>query len=99
MHVYQLILFLESLKLYSCDFDMPYFLNFGALKDVSLCWIEVHIDTLKTLLSTYKTNESLSLKRCWNSADFDLENILRLGLKILVLNKCDVQCIKLNDPN
>jgi len=50
MHVYQLKLFLESLKLYSCDFDMQDFLNFGALKDVSLGWTEVHIDTLKTKL-------------------------------------------------
>jgi len=74
MHVYQLGLFLKSLKLYSCDFDMPDFLNFDALKDISLGWIEVHIDTLKTLLSTCKTIEILSLKRCWNLVDFDLED-------------------------
>ncbi|AES60802.1 hypothetical protein MTR_1g071050 [Medicago truncatula] len=35
---------------------MPDFLNFCALKDVSLGWIEVHIDTLKnqTSLSAVK---------------------------------------------
>jgi len=99
MHVYQLRLFLDSLKLYSCDFDMLDFLNFGALKDVSLGWIEVHIDTLKALLSTCKTIESLSLKRCWNLVDFDLKDIVRIRLKRLVLNKCDTQCIKLDAPN
>jgi len=99
MLVYQLSLFLESLKLYSCDFDMPDFLNFGALKFVSLGWIEVHIDTLKILLSTCKTVEILSLKRCWNLVDFDLEDIVRLGIKKLVLKECDTQCIELDAPN
>jgi len=60
---------------------MPNFLNFSALKDVSLCWIDVHIGTPKTLLSLCKTIESLSLTRCWNLVDFDLEEIVGLGLK------------------
>jgi hypothetical protein len=75
---------------------MPDFLNFDALKGVSLVWIEVHINTLKNLLSTCKTIESLSLNRCWNLADFDLEDIVQLRLKRLVLNKSDAQCIKLD---
>jgi len=98
-HVYQLGSLLRSLKLYSCGFDMPNFLNFGALKDVSLGWIEVPIDTLKTVLSTCKTIESLNLKRCWNLVDFDLKKIVQLGLKRLVLIKCDTQHIKLEAPN
>jgi len=98
-HVYQLGSLLESLKLYSCGFYMPDLVNFGALKDLSLGWIEVRMDTLKTLLSTCKSIESLSLKRCWNLVDFDLKDIVQLGLKRLVLNKCDTQCIKLDAPN
>ena len=78
---------------------MPDLVNFGALKDLSLGWIEVRMDTLKTLLSTCKSIESLSLKRCWNLVDFDLKDIVQLGLKRLVLNKCDTQFIKLDAPN
>jgi len=98
-HVYQLGSLLEALRLYSCGFDMPDLLNFCALKDVSLGWIEVPISTLRTLISTCKTIESLSLKRCWNLVEFDLKDIVQLGLKRLVLNKCDTQCIKLDAPN
>ena len=90
--VYQLGSSIESLKLYSCGFGYK-FENFSALKDVSLGWIEVHINTLKTFLSTCKTMESLSLERCWNLVHFDSEDI-QLGLQRLVLNKCDTQCIK-----
>jgi len=89
--VYQLGSSIESLKLYSCGFGMHKFENFSALKDVSLGWIEVRINTLKTLLSTCKTIESLSLERCWNLVHFDLKDIVRLRLKRLVLNKCDTQ--------
>ncbi|XP_061368826.1 putative F-box protein At3g29830 [Gastrolobium bilobum] len=78
---------LESLKLYSCSFVMPDLLNFRTLKDVSLGWIEVNISTLKTLLSTCKMIENLSLKKCWNLANFDLGEE-KLGLRRLVIDKC-----------
>jgi len=96
--VYQLGSSLESLKLYSCGFDMPNFLNFGALKDLSLGWIEIKIKTLKKLLSTCRTIESLSLDKCWNLANFDLGDE-PLGLTRLVVNKCDSEYFIFNAPN
>lgn len=83
---------LESLKLYSCDFSLPdLLLNFNALKDVSLGWIEVRIKTLRTLLSTCKTIENLSLKKCWNLENFNLGDEPILGLKRLVIDKCHIE--------
>jgi len=97
-HVHQLGLSLESLKLYSCGFDTQDFLNFGALKDLSLGWIEVKIKTLKKLLSTCRTIESLNLEKCWNLANFDLGDE-PLGLTRLVVNKCDSEYFIFNAPN
>jgi len=97
-HVHQLGLSLESLKLYSCGFNTQDFLNFGALKDLSLGWIEVKIETLKRLLSTCRTIESLSLEKCWNLGIFDLGDE-PLGLTRLVVNKCDSEYFILNAPN
>ncbi|XP_057428377.1 putative F-box protein At3g29830 [Lotus japonicus] len=78
---------LESLKLFSCSFVAAEFLNFNALKEISLGWMEVKLTTIKTLLSNCKALESLSLTRCWNSDDFDLgeEN---LRLRKLVVDRC-----------
>ncbi|XP_057440394.1 putative F-box protein At3g29830 [Lotus japonicus] len=78
---------LESLKLFSCSFLEAKLLNFNALKEISLGWMEVKLTTIKTLLSSCKALESLSLKRCWNSDDFDLgeEN---LKLRKLVVDRC-----------
>ncbi|XP_057440781.1 uncharacterized protein LOC130732812 [Lotus japonicus] len=77
-------------------------LNFHALKEISLGWMEVKLTTIKTLLSNCEALESLSLKRCWNSDDFDLgeEN---LRLRKLVVDKCmfrsDSRYFIVNAPN
>ncbi|XP_057440779.1 putative F-box/LRR-repeat protein At1g56400 [Lotus japonicus] len=78
---------LESLKLFSCNFVEAKLINFHALKEISLGWMEVKLTTIKTLLSNCEALESLSLKRCWNSDDFDLgeEN---LRLRKLVVDRC-----------
>ncbi|MED6108884.1 hypothetical protein PIB30_028346 [Stylosanthes scabra] len=79
---------LESLKLYSCRFDPVDFANFHALTDLTLGWIPLNIQTLKTVLWICKSSlRSLTLKRCW-----DLQH-LRLGeeterLTRLVIEKC-----------
>ncbi|XP_057456016.1 putative F-box protein At3g29830 [Lotus japonicus] len=78
---------LESLKLFSCSFVETEFLNFHVLKEISLGWMEVKLTTIKTLLSNCEALESLILKRCWNSDDFDLrEESLRL--RKLILDRC-----------
>ncbi|XP_057428284.1 putative F-box protein At3g29830 [Lotus japonicus] len=78
---------LESLKLFSCSFVAAEFLNFNAFKEISLGWMEVKLTAIKTLLSNCEALECLSLKRCWNSDDFDLgeEN---LRLRKLVVDRC-----------
>ncbi|XP_057440780.1 putative F-box/LRR-repeat protein At1g56400 [Lotus japonicus] len=78
---------LESLKLFSCSFVEAELLNFHALKEISLGWMEVKLTTIKTLLSNCEALESLSLKRCWNSYDFDLgeENP---RLRKLIVDRC-----------
>ncbi|KAE9619395.1 hypothetical protein Lal_00046981 [Lupinus albus] len=82
---------IELLKLYSCTFSLSKLLNFKALKDVSLGWIELRIDTVKILLFTCNTIENLSLKKCWNLDHFDLSD-KKLGLRRLVIDKCHFDC-------
>ncbi|XP_057418394.1 putative F-box protein At3g29830 [Lotus japonicus] len=85
-HVYDYTC-LESLKLISCSFVAAELLNFHVLKELSLGWMEVKLSTIQSLLSTCGALESLSLKRCWNSDDFDLgeENP---RLRKLVVDRC-----------
>ncbi|XP_057452182.1 putative F-box/LRR-repeat protein At1g56400 [Lotus japonicus] len=78
---------LESLKLFSCNFVEAEFLNYNALKEISLGWMEVKLSTIKTLLSNCEALESLSLKRCWNSDEFDLGEV-NLKLRKLVVDRC-----------
>ncbi|XP_057429747.1 putative F-box protein At3g29830 [Lotus japonicus] len=78
---------LESLTLFSCSFLEAELLNFHALKEISLGWMEVKLNTIKTLLSNCEALESLSLKRCWNSDDFDLGEE-HLKLRKLVVDRC-----------
>ncbi|XP_057455275.1 putative F-box/LRR-repeat protein At1g56400 [Lotus japonicus] len=78
---------LESLKLFSCSLIEAELLNFHALKEISLGWMEVKLITIKTLLSNCEALESLSLKRCWNSDDFDLREE-NLRLRKLVVERC-----------
>ncbi|XP_057425802.1 putative F-box protein At3g29830 [Lotus japonicus] len=93
---------LESLKLFSCSFIETEFFNFHALKKISLGWMEVKLNTIKTLLSNCEALESLSLKRCWNFDDFDIgeEN---LRLRKLIVDKCifryDSRYFIVNAPN
>ncbi|XP_058770115.1 putative F-box/LRR-repeat protein At5g54820 [Vicia villosa] len=87
--VYQLGSSLESLKLSSCGFDAPDSLNFNALKDLSLSRVDVKIKTLKTLLSTCRTIQSLSLEKCWGLGHFDL-GYEPICLTRLVVNKCEM---------
>ncbi|XP_057418701.1 putative F-box protein At3g29830 [Lotus japonicus] len=78
---------LETLNLSSCNFVKAELLHFHALKEISLGWMEVKLTTIKTLLSNCKGLESFSLKRCWNSNEFDLrEETPRL--RKLVVDRC-----------
>ncbi|GAU17012.1 hypothetical protein TSUD_37700 [Trifolium subterraneum] len=95
---YELGSSLESLKLYSCGFGTDNFVKFTALKDVSLSSIEVSTETLRTLLSTCRTIESLSLEKCWNLENFNLGD-KPVGLTRLMINKCDSEYFILNAPN
>ncbi|CAK8572998.1 unnamed protein product [Lathyrus sativus] len=88
--VYQLSSSLETLKLISCGFDVPDSLNFNALRDLSLRWIDVKIETLKTLLSNCKTIQSLSLEKCRGLQHFDL-GYVPISLRSLVVNKCEIE--------
>ncbi|XP_057452857.1 putative F-box/LRR-repeat protein At1g56400 [Lotus japonicus] len=88
-HVYDHT-FLKSLKLFSCSFVEAELRNFYALREISLGWMEVKLTTIKNLLSNCKVLESLSLKRCWNSDDFDLrdENLsLVIDVRSLVMEE------------
>ncbi|XP_028201032.1 putative F-box protein At3g29830 [Glycine soja] len=92
---------LESLTLHSCSFIETKVFNFGALKEVSLGWMEVRLSAIKALLSNCNMLESLSFKRCWNSDKFDLGEEKHMGLTQLVLDQCgfDFDYFKVNAPN
>nr|XP_025677656.1 putative F-box/LRR-repeat protein At5g54820 isoform X3 [Arachis hypogaea] len=79
---------LESLKLHSCSFAPGNFAKFVALKDVTLAWIPLKLESIRTLLSTCEWMESLSLKNCWDIESFDLE---KLELKKLVIDRCIIR--------
>ncbi|XP_057453249.1 putative F-box/LRR-repeat protein At1g56400 [Lotus japonicus] len=85
-HVYDHIC-LESLKLFSCRIVEAEMLNFHGLKEISLGWMEVKLMTIKTLFSNCEALENLSLKRCWTSDDFDLQEE-NLRLRNLVVDRC-----------
>ncbi|TKY51714.1 putative F-box/LRR-repeat protein [Spatholobus suberectus] len=93
---------LEALELNACGFAMqPDLVNFVALKDISLGWIEVRIPTVKTLLSTCRNLENLSLKKCWNLAHFDMGGE-ELGLRRLLIDNChfvDADYVDFTAPN
>ncbi|CAL5209069.1 unnamed protein product [Lathyrus oleraceus] len=88
--VYQLGSSLESLKLSSCGFIVPDSLNFDALRDLSLSCVHVKIKTLKSLLSSCSTIQSLSLEKCWGLQHFDL-GYVPICLRRLVVNKCEIE--------
>ncbi|GMY31378.1 F-box protein At3g62230-like [Fagus crenata] len=80
---------LESLKLFSCKFLDSEFMNFVALKQVSLGWLELRESFIEALLVNCPLLESLSLKKCWNLYHLHVtgEN---LRLTSLVVDKCDL---------
>ncbi|KAK7320400.1 hypothetical protein VNO77_29832 [Canavalia gladiata] len=92
---------LESLKLYSCSFVETEMVNFHALKQVYLGWMEVSVVAIKALLTNCKMLESLSMQRCWNFDSFDLGQEQNTRLRKLVLDKCLFLFVyfKVNAPN
>nr|KYP60656.1 Putative F-box/LRR-repeat protein At1g56400 family [Cajanus cajan] len=92
---------LEALELNACSFVVHDLVNFRALKDVSLGWIEVKNSTIRTLLSICRNLESLSLNKCWNLAHFDMGGH-ELGLRRLVIDNChfvDYDYVYFRAPN
>lgn len=77
----------QILRLFSCSFVGSECVNFHALKEVSLGWMKVRFVDIKALLLNCKVLESLILKKCWNSEDFDLEEENK-SLRKLVVDKC-----------
>ena len=92
---------LESLKMYSCDFVPREMVNFCSLKEISLGFMRIGLCATKALLSNGEMLESLNLYKCWSlNDDFILEEEY-LGLKKLVIKKCNfkLNIIKVNAPN
>ncbi|CAL9017545.1 unnamed protein product [Prunus brigantina] len=83
---------LESLTLSSCNFNVSEFKNFGVLKEISLCWVEMKESTTKALLANCGCLESLSLRHCWDMDNFFCVRVGELKLKTLVVYKCRFTC-------
>ncbi|KAG8637054.1 hypothetical protein MANES_15G074400v8 [Manihot esculenta] len=79
---------LESLKLFSCNFDVSRLSNFKILKEVAFGWIEMRMVSIKFLLVCCPLIETLSLKKCWNIDHLEI-CLPDLRLKNLVLDKCN----------
>ncbi|KAF2293682.1 hypothetical protein GH714_004133 [Hevea brasiliensis] len=79
---------LESLKLFSCNFDVSRFKNFTILKGVSLGWIEINLASIKTLLLSCPLLKSLGLKKCWNIDHLEI-CLPNLRLTNLYIDKCN----------
>ncbi|KAM1356747.1 hypothetical protein ACFX13_031555 [Malus domestica] len=77
---------LESLTLFSCNFNASLFVNFGLLKHISLGWIKMPVLVQETLLAQCRFLESLNLKKCrgMNYLDIRGKNF-ELKLKTLVV--------------
>ncbi|XP_021594457.1 F-box protein At3g62230 [Manihot esculenta] len=78
---------LESLKFFSCKFDVSRLRNFKILKGVSFGWIEISMVSIKFLMLCCPLIETLSLKKCRTMHHLDI-CIPNLRLKNLVLDKC-----------
>lgn len=87
MHVYGHV-GLESLELFSCNINASQFNNFIALKELSLGWIQLSVQSIRELLVQCPFLESLSLKKCWEIEYLDI-TVPNLRLKRLVIDKCD----------
>jgi len=79
----------ESLKLYACEFVASQCVNFHSLKKISLGYMGIKLHAIKALLTNCEKLESLSFLKCWNSEGDFILNEEYLGLKKLVINRCD----------
>lgn len=90
---------IQSLTLYSCGFLDTELIKLQALKEVSFGWIELRDGAINTILSNCKMIESLSMKKCWSSAQFDCGSD-DLRLRRLLVDSCSFNNVfKLNAPN
>ncbi|XP_048419992.1 putative F-box/LRR-repeat protein At1g56400 [Pyrus x bretschneideri] len=80
---------LESLALFSCNFDADLVGNFHLLKHISLGWIALPVSLQETLLAQSRLLESLSLKKCWGMNSLDVRGN-DLKLKTLVVDRCSI---------
>ncbi|KAB2605901.1 F-box/LRR-repeat protein [Pyrus ussuriensis x Pyrus communis] len=80
---------LESLALFSCNFDADLVGNFHLLKHISLGWIALPVSLQETLLAQCRLLENLSLKKCWGMNSLDVRGN-DLKLKILVVDRCSI---------
>ncbi|TQD90540.1 hypothetical protein C1H46_023886 [Malus baccata] len=81
---------LESLALFSCNFDADLVGNFHMLKHISLGWIALPVSVQETLLAQCRLLESLSLKKCWGMNSLDVRGN-DLKLKTLVVDRCSIR--------
>ncbi|KAK4850074.1 hypothetical protein QYF36_003676 [Acer negundo] len=91
----------ESLKLFSCKFLASEFRNYTALKELSLGWIQLGPNSVRTLLMYCPLLESFSLKKCWNIHErLDISRT-NLRLKNLVVDRCNFLSglVKIQAPN
>ena len=63
---------LESLSLFSCNFNPATMINFNLLKQLTLGWIELPLPSLSMLVQNFPLLESLSLKNCWNTGGLQI---------------------------
>jgi len=79
---------LKSLKLFSCSFPQNELMKFHALKEISLGWMELKNNAIKTLLSNCKMIEILNIKKCWTWNRLDCVGVDELRLKRLIVDSC-----------
>ncbi|KAK9933118.1 hypothetical protein M0R45_020326 [Rubus argutus] len=92
---------LESLTLFSCNFNVSEIINLRLLKNISLGWIELRLPSLPALLVNCPLLESLSLKNCWNADGLRVYG-KDLRLRSLVVDKfimSENPYIELEAPN
>ncbi|CAJ2639929.1 unnamed protein product [Trifolium pratense] len=91
---------LESIKLFSCGFVATKLIKLHSLKEVSFGWMELKNEAIKILLCNCKKIESLSIKNCWMSTNFECSGS-DLSLKTLIIDSCKFYYPRLtiNAPN
>ncbi|KAH7520352.1 hypothetical protein FEM48_Zijuj08G0134900 [Ziziphus jujuba var. spinosa] len=80
---------LESLKLFSCNFNLSGLCNLHSLRHLSLGWIGLNASNVKDLLVNCKLLESLSLVSCHGLDYLQIEG-QSLQLKSLVIDSCEI---------